>query len=120
MIKLVNTHEVKQWFKDTVIGLTQKQLKEFVDEELPINIYCIESEEKPLNYEIFINLRDTSGEKGRRMVVVNRDKSRRLYRSETACRLVLKDLGFDSVQFFSAAKRKSEGLDKGDNEDDSS
>lgn len=116
MIKLVNTHEVKQWFKDTVIGLTQKQLKEFVDEKLPINIFCIESEEKPLNYELFIDLKDTSGEKARRMVVVNRDKTRRLYRSETACRLILKDLGFESVQFYSAGKRKSEKLDSREEE----
>lgn len=118
MIKLVNTHEVKMWFKETVIGLTQKQLKEFVDEGLPINIFCIESKDKELNYEIFIDLKDTSGDKGRRMVVVNRDKSQRLYRSETACRLILKDLGFDSVQFFSSKRKAEEGFNKNEEEQD--
>lgn len=110
MIKLVNSQEIKKWFEETVIGLTQKQLKEFVDAGIPIEVFCIESEEKPLYYEIFVDMKDSVGDQARRMVVINRRKGRRFYRAETACRLILKDLGFSAVQFYGAEKRKEEGL----------
>lgn len=109
--------EIKDWYKSPMLGITLKQLRDFKKAGLPMKAYCVAHEDMDMRFEVYIDITESTGQERKRMVLIKKENDeRRVYRTETACRVLLYDLGFKVIEFWSKGKRVEEGLSEPEGE----
>lgn len=113
--KFIKSAEIMKEFSQNhapAVGrITQANLKEISSAGVPIKVVCVEKQNQPLRFIAFIEI-DSKKENPQKLVLFNRNKEVKILRSETACKLFFKDLGVDSVTFWSHQKAEKEGCFK--------